>query len=86
MDLCLLYRGGHVHGVEGAGVLVAAGPREGERNHGGLLPLGEEVQEGEPNGSVLNDEEEEKQKDKLPYSTGGLKEADDTEGRTYLTG
>lgn len=53
MDLRLLYGGGHVHGVQRAGVVVTARSREGECDHGGLLPLGQEVQEGEPHRSVL---------------------------------
>lgn len=53
VDLCLLYGRGQVHGVERAGVLVAARPREGERDHRGLLPLEQEVQEGEPHRSIL---------------------------------
>lgn len=53
VDLCLLYGGGQVHGVQRAGVLVTARPGEGERNHRRLLPLGQEVQEREPDRSVL---------------------------------
>ena len=53
MDLGLLDGGGQIHGVQRAGVLVTARPREGERHHWRLLPLGQEVQEGEPHGSVL---------------------------------
>lgn len=53
VDLCLLYGGGQVHGVQRAGVLVTARPGEGERDHRCLLPLGQEVQEGEPDRSVL---------------------------------
>ena len=44
VDLRLLYGGGHVHGLQRAGVVVTARPREGERDHGGLLSLGQEVQ------------------------------------------
>lgn len=57
VDLGLLDGGGQVHGVQRAGVLVAARPREGERNHRRLLPLGQEVQEGEPHRSVLEEHE-----------------------------
>lgn len=53
VDLRLLYGGGQVHGVQRAGVLVTTRSREGERDHRGLLPLGQEMQEGEPHGSVL---------------------------------
>ena len=53
VDLGLLYGGGHVHGVQRAGVVVAASPREGERDNWRLLPLGQVVQKGEPHGSVL---------------------------------
>lgn len=53
MDLGLLYGGGHVHGVQRAGVVVAPRPREGERDHRRLMPLGQEVQESEPHRSVL---------------------------------
>lgn len=53
VDLGLLYGGGQVHGLQRAGVLVAARPRERERHHRRLLPLRQEVQESEPHRSVL---------------------------------
>ena len=53
VDLGLLYGGGQVHGLQRAGVLVAARPRERERDHRRLLPLRQEVQESEPHRSVL---------------------------------
>lgn len=53
VDLGLLYGGGQVHGVQRAGVVVTACPREGKRNHRRLLPLGQEMQESEPHRSVL---------------------------------
>lgn len=53
MDLGLLYGGGQVQGLQRAGVLIAARPGEGERHHRRLLPLRQEVQEGEPYSSVL---------------------------------
>lgn len=53
VNLGLLDGGGQVHGVQRTGVLVAAGARERERHHGRLLPVGQEVQEGEPHRSVL---------------------------------
>lgn len=53
VDLCFLYGGGEVHGVQRASVIITARPREGKRNHRGLLPLGQKVQEGEPHRSVL---------------------------------
>lgn len=57
VDLGLLYGGCQVHGVQRAGVLVAARPGKGERNHRRLLPQGQEVQEGEPHRSVLEGRE-----------------------------
>lgn len=57
VDLGLLDGGGQVHGVQRAGVLVTARPREGERNHRRLLPLRQEVQEREPHRSVLEEHE-----------------------------
>lgn len=53
VNLCFLYGRGQVNGVQRAGVIVAARPRERERDHGRLLPLGQEVQEGEPHRSIL---------------------------------
>lgn len=58
VDLGLLHGRGQIHGVQRAGVLVAARPGEGEGDHRRLLPLGQEVQEGEPHSPVLEDEEE----------------------------
>ena len=53
VDLGLLYGGGHVHGVQRAGVVITPCTREGECNHRRLLPLGQEVQESEPHRAVL---------------------------------
>lgn len=53
VDLCFLYRCGQIHGIQRTGILIAACSREGESNHGRLLPLGQVVHKGEPHRSVL---------------------------------
>lgn len=54
VDLRLLDGGGQVHGLQRASVIIAPRPGEGEGHHGGLLPLGQEVEERQPHGPVLD--------------------------------
>lgn len=53
MNLCLLYGRGQVHGVQGAGVVIATCPREGEGDDWSLLSRRQEVKEAEPHRAVL---------------------------------
>lgn len=53
VDLCLLDGGGEIHGLQRAGVVVTPCPGEGEGHNRGLLPLGQEVEKGQPHGPIL---------------------------------